>query len=138
VAQSSPCLRLKGHFSSPVTAASPWTIGGFYDDPKFKPGYSNQWDLELQQQIGARSMFSIAYVGSPNGNLDYTGYATAGPLASANTVARATVINTAASRGWSLISAGLQHRTFQLQRARDALHRPTLRGPAHYPVLYVG
>jgi hypothetical protein len=77
-----PLSSIEGHFPNPVTSASPWTIGGYYDDPHFKPAYSNQWNLELQQQIGARSMFSIAYVGSSDGNLDYTGNANAARVAS--------------------------------------------------------
>jgi hypothetical protein len=73
---------IEGHFPAPTTSASPWTQGGYYDDPKFKPAYSNQWNLEIQQQLGSRSSLSIAYVGSSNGNLDYTGNANAARTAS--------------------------------------------------------
>ncbi len=82
---------IEGHFANPVTPSSPWGIGGYYDDPKFRPAYSNQWNLELQQQFGKFTSLSIAYVGSSNGNTDYTGYANAAPFASPVTVSRTQV-----------------------------------------------
>jgi len=82
---------IEGHFPTPVTPSSPWGIGGYYDDPHFKPAYSNQWNIELQQEFGRYTAMSIAYVGSSNGNNDYTGYANAAPFASPSSVPRTTV-----------------------------------------------
>ena len=82
---------IEGHFPTPVTPSSPWGIGGYYDDPHFKPAYSNQWNVEIQQEFGRYTAMSVAYVGSSNGNNDYTGYANAAPFASPTSVPRATV-----------------------------------------------
>ena len=46
-----PFSSIEGHFATPVAPSSPWSIGGYYDDPHFKPPYSNQWNIELQQQF---------------------------------------------------------------------------------------
>jgi hypothetical protein len=85
--------QLVGNFTSPVTPSSPWGIGGYYNSPNFKPGYSYQWNLELQQQFGKYTSLSVAYVGSTNGNADYTGYANAAPFASPSGTSRTTVDN---------------------------------------------
>ncbi len=56
-----------GHSSS-----LPWT--GFPnqgDDPKFKDGYSQQWNLEIQRELSPTMMVSAAYVGSASGRLPY-------------------------------------------------------------------
>lgn len=86
-----PFSSVEGHFAQPVTPASPWGVGGYYDDPNYKPAYSNQWNLELQQSFDRFTSLSIAYVGSSNGHNNYTGYANAAPFASAATVTRAQV-----------------------------------------------
>ena len=82
---------IEGSFPSPVTSSNPWGIGGYYDDPHFRPAYANEWNIELQQQLDKFTSLSIAYVGSSDVHNDYTGYANAAPFASAPTVARATV-----------------------------------------------
>ena len=76
-----PFSSLEGHFAQPQTSATPWSNGGYYDEPNYRPAYSNQWNLELQQQIGRYTSLSIAYVGSSNGNNAYTGYGNAAPFA---------------------------------------------------------
>ena len=58
--------------------------GAFADDPNYKDGYSNQWNVEVQRELGSRMMLSVAYVGSRNGRLAYTGYANAAPTPSPN------------------------------------------------------
>jgi hypothetical protein len=75
---------LVGAFPTPVAAASPWgsASGRFADDPNYKDGYSNQWNVEVQRELGSRMMVSVAYVGSRNGRLAYTGYANAAPTPS--------------------------------------------------------
>jgi hypothetical protein len=81
-----PMSALVGAFPIPIAAANPWSAvsGAFADDPNYKDGYSNQWNVELQRELGARMMVSAAYVGSRNGRLAYTGYANASPTPSPN------------------------------------------------------
>jgi hypothetical protein len=76
-----PMSALVGGFPTPMAAASPWIAanGAFADDPNYKDGYSNQWNVEIQRDLGAKSAISIAYVGSQNGRLAYTGYMNASP-----------------------------------------------------------
>lgn len=88
-----PFSQVLGNFTTPGAPASPWSIGGYYNSPDFKPGYSYQWNLEMQQQFGKFTSLSVAYVGSTNGNADYTGYANAAPFASPSGTARTTVDN---------------------------------------------
>ena len=76
-----PLSGVEGHFPSPVADATPWKTGSYLDSPNFKPQYSNQWNLELQQQFGKFTSLSIAYVGSSNGHVPYTGNANASPVA---------------------------------------------------------
>jgi hypothetical protein len=95
--------QIAGNFATPVTPSSPWGIGGYYNSPNMKPGYSYQWNLELQQQFGKYTSLSVAYVGSTNGNADYTGYANAAPFASPNGTARTTV-DTYRSIPWAISS----------------------------------
>ena len=75
---------LEGNFPNPVVAASPWVTagGGFTNDPKFKDARSQQWNVEIQRQLSHSMMLSVAYVGSKNTRLDYTGKANAARQAS--------------------------------------------------------
>jgi carboxypeptidase family protein len=84
---------LVGGFPTPIAAANPWTAvsGAFADDPNYKDGYSNQWNVEVQRELGPRMMFAVAYVGSRNGRLAYTGYANASPTPSPNGTPLATI-----------------------------------------------
>jgi hypothetical protein len=84
---------LVGGFPTPVAQANPWTAvsGGFADDPNYKDGYSNQWNVEVQRELGANTMISVAYVGSRNGRMAYTGYANAAPTPSPNGTPLATI-----------------------------------------------
>src|SRR6516164_7857824 len=84
---------LVGAFPTPVAASNPWSAvsGAFADNPNFKDGYSNQWNVELQRELGDRMMASVAYVGSRNGRLAYTGYANAAPTPSPNGTPNATI-----------------------------------------------
>ena len=83
---------LVGAFPTPVAAASPWTApGGFADDPNYKDGYSNQWNVEVQRELGSRMMASVAYVGSRNGRLAYSGKANAAPTPSPNATPAAVI-----------------------------------------------
>jgi hypothetical protein len=76
---------IQGHFPTPLPTTTPWTPNNtFGDDPRIKDSYSNQWNLEVQQELTPNTMFSVAYVGSSNGRLPYTGLANAARQASPN------------------------------------------------------
>ena len=77
-----PITSLAGAFPNPVVAASPWLTSGYDNDPHYKNARSQQWNVELQRQLSASRVISIAYVGSHDGRLDYTGNANAAPVAS--------------------------------------------------------
>jgi len=60
-------------FATPLPTASPWTVGGFNDDPNYKDPYSHQWHVEYQRELTKYSMISVAYVGSISRRLPYSG-----------------------------------------------------------------
>ena len=72
-------------FATPLPTTNPWTPANtFGDDPKYKDSYSHQWNLEVQQELTPTTMFSIAYVGSKNGRMPYSGSANTANQASRN------------------------------------------------------
>src|SRR5205814_2894587 len=73
--------------------ASPWNSlqSTFFDDPNYKDGWSQQYSLEVQRQLNSSTVFSLAYVGSFNGRLPYTGKANAARQASPPGTPSATV-----------------------------------------------
>ncbi|HEY1340941.1 MAG TPA: TonB-dependent receptor, partial [Bryobacteraceae bacterium] len=75
---------LVGDFPNPVVAASPWTSagGGFTNSPDYKNPRSYQWNVEIQRQLTSSMVLSVAYVGSHNNRLDYSGKANAARQAS--------------------------------------------------------
>jgi hypothetical protein len=82
---------IQGHFPTPLPTTNPWTPNStFGDDPKYKDGYSQQWNVEVQRELSPSMMVSAAYVGSVNGRLPYTGLANAArqasPTGTANSV----------------------------------------------------
>jgi hypothetical protein len=74
---------LEGNFPNPTVQSSPWTTngGGYINSPDFKDARSQQWNLDVQRQFAGSMMLDVAYVGSKNTRLDYTGYANAAPYA---------------------------------------------------------
>ena len=52
---------------------SPWNQNTWFMDPNHKDARSQQWNLEIQRQMGANLSASIGYVGSKNDRLDLTG-----------------------------------------------------------------
>ena len=56
-----------------VVAPTPWgsTFGGYTDDPKWTDPRSQQWNIQIERQIGASSMVSGAYVGSHTQRLEF-------------------------------------------------------------------
>lgn len=78
--------------ATPLPAASPWGTTYWNADPKKQVPVSAQWNLEIQRQMTKDLTMSIAYVGSANHHLDYTGVAntatTPGPGTAAQVNAR--------------------------------------------------
>jgi hypothetical protein len=70
---------LEGNFPNPVIAATPWltTGGGYVSDPSFKDQRAVEYNLQVQQQVGTNSVFTLGYAGSKSTRLDFTGYANA-------------------------------------------------------------
>ncbi len=88
-----PITSLEGNFPNPVVASSPWltTGGGYVTTPNYKDGRAIQYNLQIQQQLGATSLLTIGYAGSKDTRLDYTGYANAARTASPNGTSSATI-----------------------------------------------
>jgi Carboxypeptidase regulatory-like domain/TonB dependent receptor-like, beta-barrel len=74
-------------FATPLPTTSPWGVGGFPNNPRYKDPNSHQWHFEVQRELTPTSMISVAYVGSKNGRLPYSGNANAARQASRNTCA---------------------------------------------------
>jgi hypothetical protein len=74
-------------FAVPLPTTTPWGVGGFPNNPRYKDPYSHQWHFEVQRELNPTTMVSVAYVGSKNGRLPYSGNANAARQASRNTCA---------------------------------------------------
>jgi hypothetical protein len=60
--------------SNPVVVApTPWgsTFGGFTNAPNYSDPRSQQWNLQIERQLTASSMVSVAYVGSRTQRLEF-------------------------------------------------------------------
>ena len=55
----------------------PWNSTGYFNAPDRKNAYSHQWNLEIQRQLSKNLMVGVAYVGSYNGRMEYSGRAAA-------------------------------------------------------------
>jgi len=93
-------------FATPLPTTSPWTVGGFNDDPNYKDPYSHQWHVEYQRELAKSSMVSVAYVGSVSRRLPYSGLGNAARQAFPNGTAAATVD---AARPVPWVGAGLNY-----------------------------
>ena len=51
-------------------APTPWTQVNFMIDPYYKNGYSWQWNLGVEQQLGPNTVAEVDYVGSRSSRLD--------------------------------------------------------------------
>jgi hypothetical protein len=58
-----------------LPAAQPWNSSGWFNDPDRKNAYSHQWHVEIQREMTRNLMVAVAYVGSYNGRMEYSGYA---------------------------------------------------------------
>jgi Carboxypeptidase regulatory-like domain/TonB dependent receptor len=52
---------------------SPWNQTSWFMDPHHQDARSQQWNVEIQRQMGANLAASVGYVGSKNDRLDLTG-----------------------------------------------------------------
>jgi len=59
--------------STLVVAPTPWgsTFGGYTNDPDYNDPRSQQWNVQIERQLSATSMFSVAYVGSHTQRLEW-------------------------------------------------------------------
>lgn len=75
---------LEGNFPNPVIASTPWltTGGGYVSEPGFKDQRAVEYNLQVQEQLGPTTLFSLGYAGSKSTRLDFTGYANAAQHAS--------------------------------------------------------
>src|SRR6266849_1804872 len=52
---------------------SPWNQVSWFMDPHHQDARSQQWNVEIQRQMGANLAASVGYIGSKNDRLDLTG-----------------------------------------------------------------
>src|SRR6185436_10746150 len=95
-------------FATPLPTTNPWNLSGFPNNPNYKDPYSQQWHVEVQRELTASSMVSVAYVGSKNGRLPYAGFANAARQASPNGTSNS-VIDALRLMPW--VSAGITYTT---------------------------
>ena len=72
-----------------VVAPTPWgsTFGGYTNDPNYSDPRSQQWNLQIERQLGATMMVSVAYVGSHTQRLEWcckANYPQGGPFCQNN------------------------------------------------------
>jgi Carboxypeptidase regulatory-like domain/TonB dependent receptor len=73
-----------------VVAPTPWgsTFGGYTNSPDYTDPRSQQWNFQIERQLSASMMASVAYVGSKTQRLDYccrVNYPQGGPFCQNNT-----------------------------------------------------
>jgi hypothetical protein len=77
-ATGSPIQRVEDLSSLPfgLPKPQPWNAtGAYFNDPDRKNAYSHQWHVELQRAFTRNLMVGVAYVGSYNGRMEYSGRA---------------------------------------------------------------
>jgi hypothetical protein len=91
--------------------AEPWNSTGYFNAPDRKNAYSHQWHLEVQRQITRNLMASVAYVGSYNGRMEYSGRAAAPKTAAIEpgTGRRLTPAERNALRPWAHITGDFRY-----------------------------
>lgn len=72
-----------------VVAPTPWgsTFGGYSNDPRYSDPRSQQWNIQIERQLSANTMASVAYVGSHTQRLDWcckANYPQGGPFCENN------------------------------------------------------
>ena len=84
-ASPTPMATLVAQGITPNVAPTPWALsqnGGFVNDPSYIDARSQQWNADLERQLGSNMKVSVAYVGSKSDRLDWTGSANAAKFAS--------------------------------------------------------
>ncbi len=59
--------------TNPVVTPTPWANTSYTNDPRYSNPRSQQWQFDIERQLGPSAVASIAYVGSSTQRLDYTG-----------------------------------------------------------------
>jgi hypothetical protein len=91
--------------------AEPWNSTGYFNAPDRKNAYSHQWNLEIQRQLTKNLMVGVAYVGSYNGRMEYSGRAAAPKTAAIDpaTGRRLTPAERNALRPWAHITGDFRY-----------------------------
>jgi hypothetical protein len=74
--QPTPTLTAEDPFAAGnglLPAANPYNQGGYFVDPHIKNAYSEQWNLDIEKQVGRNTAISVGYVGSEQHRLDEGG-----------------------------------------------------------------
>jgi hypothetical protein len=89
-ATGSPIQRIEDLQQLPLLPRDqPWNAtGAYFNDPGRKNAYSHQWHVELQRQFTRNLMVGVAYVGSYNGRMEYSGRAFAPKVAAVDATGR--------------------------------------------------
>jgi hypothetical protein len=74
--------------SNPITTGGPFQDGGYFYNPKIKPSYSQQWNLQIERVLTKSLVGTIGYVGSTTNRLDYGGQANGAVTPGAGTFAQ--------------------------------------------------
>lgn len=61
--------------SNPVVNPTPWSNTSYTNDPRYSNPRSQQWQFNIERQLGPNAVASLAYVGSSTQRLDFTGQA---------------------------------------------------------------
>jgi hypothetical protein len=80
-----PITSLAGGSTNPIVASSPWLAAAYVNAPNYKDARSQQYNLQLQQQLTPSTIFSVGYAGSKTDRLNFTGRVNAAPVASTDT-----------------------------------------------------
>jgi outer membrane receptor protein involved in Fe transport len=102
--------------------ASPWNLGGFFNDPQRKNAYSHQFHVEVQRELTHNLMTALAYVGARNGRMEFAGCASClrQPGFDANGV-RLPAAARDQLRPWPHITGGFTYETSLGRGSYDAL-----------------
>ncbi len=109
-----PIQTVESFSSLPIGAPrpQPWNAtGAYFNDPDRKNAYSHQWHLEVQREITRDLMVGVAYVGSYNGRMEFSGRAFAPKTAAIDpaTGRRLTAAERDQLRPWPHITSDLRY-----------------------------
>lgn len=104
--------------------ATPFTSENWMYDPKLRNPYSEQWNLEVQQQLTSHSSITVSYVGSNSKRLPITGHfntGTAGSLGANRPYPYLGPTEMAFGKGWSNFNALEMHYQANLTKSLNVL-----------------